>query len=78
MSGGNRVTQARKLADRARADGVPRQERYSLQSQRREVRTPVCLDAIRAAGRDPDEPGAADQYWFEDLDIVVIDLQSDG
>jgi hypothetical protein len=72
------VTRARDLADQARADGVPRKERYSLQSQRREVRSPVCLDAIRAAGRDPDEPGAADQYWFEDLDIIVIDLQDDG
>jgi hypothetical protein len=41
------------------------------------VMTSVMKDAVRSAGHDPDDPGAARHYWYRDLDIVVIDLKGD-
>jgi len=78
MGTAERSRTAKQLADQVRADGQPRKEEYALYDNNGGVRTPVLKDAVRAAGRDPRSPGRAEQYWFEDQDMLVIDLQHDG
>jgi hypothetical protein len=58
---------------------LARREEYSLQSPGggEQVRSAIQIDAIRDAGRDPEDPGSADQWWFRDLDLVIIDLSTD-
>jgi len=80
MGTAGRCNIAKQLIDEIRADGYPRQEEYSLLPMNGTVRTAIIVDAVRDAGRDPDNPGRARQYWFESENMVVIDLEpvSDG
>jgi hypothetical protein len=41
------------------------------------VKTSVIKDAVREAGHDPENPGAATHVWFRELDMVVIDLRGE-
>jgi len=63
---------------RLRDGGQPESTRRSLNANAGSVRTTLNKEAVRSAGRDPDDPGAADEYWFEEWDVVVIDLRGDG
>jgi hypothetical protein len=73
----DRSQTARRLADQVRAEGLPRRERFELHSSGRSVRSCLLKDAVREAGHDPEDPDSAEHYWFESLDMIVIDLQTE-
>lgn len=76
MSSRNRSKTARELARQVRADGdSPQRREMELFGNSGGVLTSVMKDAVREAGHDPEDPGAARHYWYRDLDIVVIDLK---
>lgn len=71
---------ARELAQRVRGDGsgmVYRSE-MSLMSNNSSVLTHISKDAVRESGIDPEDPPTVPHYEFRDLDMVVIDLSTDG
>jgi len=71
---------ARELAQRVRGDGsglVYRSE-MSLMSNNSSVLTHISKDAVRESGIDPDDPPTVPHYEFRDLNMVVIDLSTDG
>lgn len=79
VSSSNRSKTAKKLARRARADGYVFADRreYPLHGNNGQVITSMLKDAVREAGHDPQDPGCAVHLWFEDLDMVVIDLRAE-
>jgi hypothetical protein len=76
VSSQNRSETARQLAQQVRADGdCPTYRReYPLHGNSGQVLTSLQKDAIRQAGRDPENPGEATHWWFADLDMIVIDV----
>jgi hypothetical protein len=77
VSSRNRSETARQIAQQVRADGdCPTYRReYPLHGNSGQVITSVQKDAVREAGRDPEDPGEATHWWYRDLDIIVIDLK---
>lgn len=63
---------------RLRDGGQPESTQRSLNANAGSIRTTVNKEAVRSAGHDPDDPGAAEEHWFEDWDILVIDLRGEG
>jgi len=60
---------------RIRDGGEPDSTVRSLTPNSGSVQTTVDKEAVRAAGHDPAAPGAVQQHWFRDMDIIVIDLR---
>lgn len=68
----------RTAVQRVQEQPLAHHSEYSLQTYGgNQVRSAIQLDAVRDAGRDPADPGTADQWWFRDLDLVVIDLSTE-
>jgi hypothetical protein len=62
---------------RLRDGGAPNSTTRSLTPNSGSVQTTVNKDAVAAAGHDPDDPGHADEHWFPEWDVIVIDLRRD-
>lgn len=63
---------------RLRDGGQPESTRRSLHANAGSIRTTLNKEAVRSAGHDPDDPGATEEHWFKEWDVVVIDLLADG
>lgn len=48
---------------------------YRLTAHEGTMQLTVMPEAWRGAGRKEDDPGEVGQYYFEDHDLLVIDLQ---
>jgi len=57
--------------------GLPVHDDVQLVRQRQSLTMTVFADAWRSAGHTLDEPGSVHAYWFEDDDILIVDLNND-
>lgn len=55
-------------------DQVPKHRNYQLTPHHGTMQLTVMPDAWKGAGRTQDEPGDVDQYYFEEQDLLVVDL----
>lgn len=59
---------------RAMIDGLPDYQSYMLQHNNGSMKTTVMPEAWKGSGRTPEEPGSAKQYYFEEHELLVVDL----
>ena len=76
-SGMARKTEAADLIRELRADDQPIQKTTTLTFSAGSFTTTVMKEACDQAGRSQDDPGEVPQYFFEDEQMLVIDLQND-
>jgi len=55
-------------------DGAQKRTRPLINHNNRSFRTTLIKDACLSAERALDEPGDVTQWWFQDRDLLVIDL----
>jgi hypothetical protein len=60
---------------RLRDGGLPESTTRALTPNSGSVQTTLDKEAVRSAGHDPTDPDTVEQHWFEDWDVVVIDLR---
>jgi len=65
------------LVEELQSTNSPQKRRTSLISGAGSFNVTLMKCAVDDAGRSPDQPGNVDQYWFEDEQMVVIDLSND-
>jgi hypothetical protein len=58
-------------------DGFPYRDEMSLIKNDRSLRMTVPNDAWENAGRELDNPGEVDLFWFKDDDILIVDLSNE-
>jgi len=71
-----RQTDAADLIQELRSDDQPIQQTTTLTFSAGSFTTTVMKRACDEAGRNPDDPGEVPQYFFEDEQMLVIDLQN--
>lgn len=72
-----RQTDAADLIRELRSDDQPEHQRTTLTFSAGSFTTTVMSQAVKKSGRDPDDPGKVSQYFYEDEQMVVIDLEND-
>lgn len=55
-------------------DEIPLQKSYVLSQRSGSLQMTVMPRAWKDAGRSLEDPGSAKQYYFEDQEILVVDL----
>ena len=71
------MSNSAKAADLVQAlkpEGSPRTTRTSLTRNNQSVQTVLMKKAIEEAGRDFENPGRVQQYWFKEEGMLVLDL----
>lgn len=58
--------------------GAPKGYSPSLVRQRRSLTMTVPKRAWEDANRSLDDPGTVDAYWFEDSEMLLVDLSNDA
>jgi hypothetical protein len=58
-------------------DDLPEKRRTKLSPSNQSFQITLMKRAVDAAGRELDDPGTVEQIWFEDEQLVVIDLSND-
>lgn len=66
------------VVDSLELDGAPIKERFSLIEQNGSLTMSIMSDAWRDCERSLDDPGRADQYYFPEKGVVLIDLNTGG
>jgi hypothetical protein len=72
--GVNEAGRAAELVQKIREEGIPKHRSYSLRAQDSGIMSTLMRDACEDAGINLDDPGKADQYYFVDAEMLVIDL----
>lgn len=60
--------------EQLRMQSIPQKRAYSLQPKDDGIVMTLMKEGCRDAGIDFDDPGTADQYYFEDRQMLVVDL----
>jgi len=71
-----RKTDAADLIRDLRGNNQPVQQTTTLTFSAGSFTTTVMKEACDEAGRTPDDPGEVPQYFFEEEEMLVIDLQN--
>lgn len=66
------------ILERLESDAIPRYKSVNLQKNREyTLRMTVMKEALEASGIDHEDPGSVNQYYLEDLDLLVVDLDQE-
>lgn len=65
------------VVDGLNLNGVPIKETFQLHPNRQSLRVAVMKGAWQAEGRDIQNPGKVDQYWFEGTGFVLLDFNNE-
>lgn len=72
-----RETAARDRISELQGDGYPTRKTSKLTPNSGSFHLTVMRRAVVESGRNVDDPGEVDQYFFEEEGMVVIDLKDD-
>jgi len=72
-----RTETASQLIQELRPDGAPVRRQSNLIRNNQSFQMTLMKRAVVESERSLEDPGQVDQYYFEDEDMVVIDLQTD-
>jgi len=73
------LSMGRQPADisRLHPEDLPEKRRTKLSASNQSYQLTLMKRAVVDAGRDIDDPGTVEQIWYEDEQLVVIDLSND-
>lgn len=70
----SRPSEAERLVSELRSEQTPRRKTTKLTPSNKSFQTTLMKQAIIKSGRDLNDPGTVEQFFFEGESMLVIDL----